>query len=356
MDRSSPEARDYDYELPEERIRLVPPPRREESRLAVVPRRPDGSRPPFLASSVSHLPSLLAPGDLLVANDSRVVPARTRARTSRGRAIEILVLGPFESVTHGPVHFLGKGLKGETRLDLFEGRGVLDGIGYDEARECFSGEYRGEEPLVAFLEERGEMPLPPYIARRRPADGSDRERYQTVYSRLPGSVAAPTAGLHLGWELLDRLREKGVERAGVTLHVGVGTFRGLSEGLVEDHRMHEEWYHVPRETAEAIARTRARGGRVVAVGTTSLRALESAYAQGEIPEEGRGGWTGLFIRPGYHFLAVDGLLTNFHTPRSTLLVLVDAFLGGDGRWREVYGRALSEGFYFLSYGDAMLVV
>jgi S-adenosylmethionine:tRNA ribosyltransferase-isomerase len=254
------------------------------------------------------------------------------------------------------VHFLGKGLKGETRLDLFDGRGVLDGIGYDEALECFSGEYRGEEPLVAFLEERGEMPLPPYIARRRPADGSDRERYQTVYSRLPGSVAAPTAGLHLGWELLDRLREKGVERAGVTLHVGVGTFRGLSEGPVEDHRMHEEWYVVPRETAEAIARTRARGGRVVAVGTTSLRALESAYAQGEIPEGGRAGWTRLYVRPGYPFLAVEGLLTNFHTPRSTLLVLVDAFLGGDGRWREIYGRALEEGFFFLSYGDAMLIL
>ena len=356
MDRSPPEARDYDYELPEEQIRLVPPPRREESRLAVVPRRPDGERPPFLASSVSHLPSLLAPGDLLVANDSRVVPARTRARTSRGRAIEILVLGPFGNGTHGPVHFLGKGLKGETRLDLFDGRGVLDGIGYDEALECFSGEYRGEEPLVAFLEERGEMPLPPYIARRRPADGSDRERYQTVYSRVPGSVAAPTAGLHLGWELIDRLREKGVERASVTLHVGVGTFRGLSEGPVERDRMHEEWYFVPRETAEAIARTRARGGRVVAVGTTSLRALESAYAQGEIPEGGRAGWTRLYVRPGYPFLAVEGLLTNFHTPRSTLLVLVDAFLGGDGRWREIYGRALEEGFFFLSYGDAMLIL
>ena len=356
MDRSPPEARDYDYELPEEQIRLVPPPRREESRLAVVPRRPDGERPPFLASSVSHLPSLLAPGDLLVANDSRVVPARTRARTSRGRAIEILVLGPFGNGTHGPVHFLGKGLKGETRLDLFDGRGVLDGIGYDEALECFSGEYRGEEPLVAFLEERGEMPLPPYIARRRPADGSDRERYQTVYSRVPGSVAAPTAGLHLGWELLDRLREKGVERASVTLHVGVGTFRGLSEGPVDRHRMHEEWFVVPRETAEAIARTRARGGRVVAVGTTSLRALESAYAEGEIPEGGRAGWTRLYVRPGYRFLATDALLTNFHTPRSTLLVLVDAFLGGDGRWREIYRRALEEGFFFLSYGDAMLIL
>ena len=356
MDRSAPEARDYDYELPEERIRLIPPPRREESRLAVVPRRPDGARPPFLASSVAHLPSLLAPGDLLVANDSRVVPARTRARTSRGRAIDLLVLGPFDSGTTGTVRFLGKGLKGERHLELFGGRGSLDGIRYDEALECFSGEYRGEEALVAFLEAQGEMPLPPYIARRRSADGSDRERYQTVYSRVPGSVAAPTAGLHLGEELLDRLREKGVERASVTLHVGVGTFRGLSEGPVDRHRMHEEWFVVPRETAEAIARTRARGGRVVAVGTTSLRALESAFALGEVPPEGRAGWTRLYVRPGYRFLAADALLTNFHTPRSTLLVLVDAFLGGDGRWREIYRRALEEGFFFLSYGDALLIL
>ena len=356
MDRPSPEARDYDYELPEDRIRLVPPPRREESRLAVVPRRPEEERPAFLSSSVSLLPSLLSPGDLLVANDSRVVPARCRARTSRGRAIDILVLGPFDKGASGPVRFLGKGLKGESRLDLFEGRGVLDGILYDESLECFSGEYRGEESLVALLDDRGEMPLPPYIARRRKADRSDRERYQTVYSRVPGSVAAPTAGLHLGTELLDRLREKGIERASVTLHVGVGTFRGLSEGPVDRHRMHEEWFSVPRETADAIHRARARGGRVVAVGTTSLRALESAFAQGEIPEGGRVGWTRLYVRPGYRFLATDGLLTNFHTPRSTLLVLVDAFLGGDGRWREIYGRAREEGFFFLSYGDAMLIV
>ncbi|MGC8529804.1 MAG: tRNA preQ1(34) S-adenosylmethionine ribosyltransferase-isomerase QueA [Leptospirillia bacterium] len=356
MDHVSPEARDYDYELPEERIRLVPPPRREESRLAVVPRSPSLSRPPFLSSSVSHLPSLLAPGDLLVANDSRVVPARTLARTSRGRAIEILVLGPFDQGTTGTVRFLGKGLKGENRLHLFDGRGILDGIHYDELLECFVAIYRGEVSLGDFLEVQGEMPLPPYIARRRRADRSDRERYQTVYSRVPGSVAAPTAGLHLGVELLDRLREKGIERASVTLHVGVGTFRGLSEGPVERHRMHEEWYDVPRETAEAIVRTKARGGRVVAVGTTSLRALESAYGQGEIPEGGRSGWTRLYVRPGYRFLAIDALLTNFHTPRSTLLVLVDAFLGGDGRWREIYRRALEEGFFFLSYGDAMLIL
>ncbi len=363
MDPPSPEARDYDYDLPEDRIRLVPPPRREESRLAVVPRsRPAGGGPPFLASSVSLLPSLLSPGDLLVANDSRVVPARTRARTSRGRAIDILVLGPFDGGKGEPggpgetVRFLGKGLKGEGRLTLFEGRGLLEGIFYDEALECFSGEYRGEDTLVAFLDAQGEMPLPPYIARRRKADRNDRDRYQTVYSRVPGSVAAPTAGLHLGTGLLDRLQEEGIDRASVTLHVGVGTFRGLSDGPVDRHRMHEEWFSVPRETAEAISRTRARGGRVVAVGTTSLRALESAYALGEIPGEGRAGWTRLYVRPGYRFLATDGLLTNFHTPRSTLLVLVDAFLGGDGRWREIYEEALREGFFFLSYGDAMLVV
>ena len=353
----SREASSYDYELPPERIRLVPPKRREESRLAVVPRRPEEDRP-LLFRSVSDLPEILRPGDRLVVNDSRVVPARTRGRTSRGREVEILFLGPFGGGSPHKVSFLAKGLGQETRLALFSGRGELRMEGYDENQGCFSGEYRGEKPLDGELEAEGEMPLPPYIAKRRRAEASDRERYQTVYARVPGSVAAPTAGLHLGPELLDRLSETGIGLSSVTLHVGLGTFRPLSPGPLSDHRMHSEWFEVPERTAREMAETRSRGGRVVAVGTTVLRSLESAF--GKTPEEGRirecSGWTDLFIRPGHRFGPVDGLLTNFHTPRSTLLVLVDAFLGGDGRWRGIYGRALSEGFFFLSYGDAMLIL
>jgi len=351
------EASDYDYDLPEDRIRLVPPERREASRLAVVPKYGASEGAGSFGGRIDDLPSLLSPGDLLVANDSRVVPARTRAVTSRGRSLEILFLGPFDGENAGGrVRFLGRGLKGESRLSLFGGAGELREIVYDETLEFFSGEYRGERPLVLALEAGGEMPLPPYIARRRKAGEADLDRYQTVYSRVPGSVAAPTAGLHLGQEVLARIGERGIGIAKVTLHVGLGTFRALSEGPVDRHRMHEEWYSVPAETVRAIARTRAQGGRVVAVGTTSLRALESAFARGAGPEEEISGWTGLFVRPGFRFLAVDGLLTNFHTPRSTLLILVDAFLGGDGRWREIYARALEEGFFFLSYGDAMLVL
>ncbi len=357
MTTPSGDASDYDYPLPEDRIRLLPPKIREESRLALVPRRPSPDRTLSFAR-ISDLPGILKPDDRLVVNDSRVVPARVRARTPRGREVEILVLGPFEDETPPAIRFLAKGLGKETRLSLFSGRGEIREAVYDETQGCFVGEYRGEVSLVRELEAEGEMPLPPYIARKRRADASDRERYQTVYARRPGSVAAPTAGLHLGEDLLSHLETAGIGVSAVTLHVGLGTFRPLSEGPLEAHRMHSEWYEVPERTAKEIAGTRERGGRVVAVGTTVLRTLESSRDRsGAAPRIRAGsGWTDLFIRPGHRFGPVDGLLTNFHTPRSTLLVLIDAFMGGDGRWREVYGRALSEGFFFLSYGDAMLIL
>ena len=347
----------YDYRLPSERIRLVPPGQREESRLLVLPRDPGDLRE-LSFRRVFDLPEILSPGDRLVVNDSRVVPARVQARTPSGRKVELLILGPFESLPPHRLRFLSKGLKNASRLSLFSGRGEIGGIVFDESEGSFSGEYRGERGLTGELLAEGEMPLPPYIARMRPADASDRERYQTVYSRVPGSVAAPTAGLHLGTGLLKCLEERGIGISAVTLHVGLGTFRPLSPGPLSGHRMHSEWFEVPERTAKEIAETRSAGGRIVAVGTTALRTLESAHRRAG--EDGKilagSGWTDLFIRPGHVFGPVDGLLTNFHTPRSTLLVLVDAFLGGDGRWRGIYDRALKEGFFFLSYGDAMLIL
>jgi len=357
----SPEPRDpgeYDYNLPEGRIRLVPPVRREDSRLMVVPRK-ETFRDTIRFGTIADLPAILRPGDRLVVNDSRVVPARVWSVTSRGRRVELLFLGPFDSVSRGPVRFLGKGLRPGTELPLFSGRGNLLVGEYDEKQGCFSGEYRGERPVPEELESEGEMPLPPYIARKRPANSSDRDRYQTVFSRIPGSVAAPTAGLHLSDPLIKELEDRGVAVSRVTLHVGLGTFRPLGDGTLEDHRMHSEWYFVPEETAREIDRTKRAGGRVIAVGTTSVRALESscriAGETGEKRVVSGSGWTDLFIRPGYAFGPVDGLLTNFHTPRSTLLVLVDTFLGGN-RWRPLYDKALNEGFMFLSYGDAMLIL
>ncbi len=355
------DAKDYAYDLPEDRIRLYPPTRREDSRLAVVRRNVSISRE-VMFKTVSDLPEILRPGDRLVVNDSRVLPARVRAYNSRGGEIEILFLGPFTEGTSGSVRFLAKSVGRDYRLALFSGRGEVLISGYLEGEGCFGGEYRGERPLSEELEACGEMPLPPYIARKRHADAGDRERYQTVYSKIPGSVAAPTAGLHLGSDLLFRLSGAGIDLSFVTLHVGLGTFRPLNEGPVDAHRMHAEWFSVPSRTLGDISRTRSRGGRVVAVGTTALRALESAVLR-EAPDRTSGsdpesvsGWTDLFIRPGHQFGPVDGLFTNFHTPRSTLLVLVDAFLGGGGRWREIYGRALSEGLFFLSYGDALLIL
>lgn len=349
---------EYDYDLPEDRVRLVPPPRRGDSRLLVVPRVYSARTEPMVRT-VADLPSLLMPGDHLVVNDSRVIPARAKGVTKSQRSVDILFLGPFGDSLSGTVRFLGRGIRPGALLRFFSGRSEVWVSGYSEEDGCFVGEYRGARPLSSELETEGEMPLPPYIAKKRKADPSDRDRYQTVYSRVPGSVAAPTAGLHLGEDLLRKLGEKGIELSTVTLHVGIGTFRPLADGDLDQHRMHSEWYYVSEETARGIAGTKRNGGRVIAVGTTSLRALQSSMILGQEEKEKRvmsgSGWTDLFIRPGHSFGPVDGLLTNFHTPRSTLLVLVDAFLG-ENRWRTIYEKALEEGFMFLSYGDAMLVL
>lgn len=337
----------YHYDLPADRIRLFPPANREESRLLAVGR--GNSESPGRSLLVADLPSCLQSGDLLVLNDSRVIPARVFGATSSGKKVEILFLSEESDPV---VRFLGRGLGALTEVFLPEG-GRLSGIRYREESGQFEGVYDGPVSLSQYLSDHGEMPLPPYIRNRRDYHPDDRHRYQTVYSRHPGSVAAPTAGLHLTENLVRRLEQNGIRIAFVTLHVGIGTFRPLGPGSLDAHAMHSEHYGVPDETVQQIAKTRSDGGRVVAVGTTVVRSLESWIRQS--PDRAGSGWTDLFIRPGFSFQVVDGLLTNFHQPRSTLLVLVDSFLGGSGRWREVYQYALDQGFMFLSYGDALLI-
>ena len=338
---------DFDYDLPPERIAQAPAPRRDEARLLVV-RRATGD---LLHRRVSDLPDFLAPGDLLVANDTRVLPARVFAYKPTGGKVEILFLeerepGIWEVLMHasrrprlGERLRLGPGPEMAVLLEDGEkGRAVL-------RVEC--------DDVAALLNRLGVPPLPPYI--KRPAEaGLDDERYQTVYAAAPGAVAAPTAGLHFTPELLAKLERQGHPMVFVTLHVGIGTFRPVSAEEVQDHRMEAERYSVPEATALRIEETRARGGRLVAVGTTTVRTLEAVAA-----EHGRvvaaSGRTALFITPPYTFRAVDALLTNFHLPRSTLLMLVCAFGGRDLLLR-AYREAVEQHYRFYSYGDAMLIL
>jgi S-adenosylmethionine:tRNA ribosyltransferase-isomerase len=341
---------DYDYVLPGHRIARFPVERRDESRLLVVgPER----------ESLRHLRfrdvvDLLDPGDVLVVNESKVLPVRLLGRKPTGAPSEILLLRPAPRIAEDHVWeaLVRPGGK------LKPGRRVV--VAADLAVEILDSVPGGgrlvrlltKRSVEEALERHGHVPLPPYID--RPDEPLDRERYQTVYARTPGSVAAPTAGLHFTSEILDALEGRGVVRAAVTLHIGVGTFRPVT---VEDpgaHRLHEEWYQVTESAAEAINRAREAGGRVWAVGTTAVRTLESVA-----DESGRvhaaSGATDLFIRPPYDFRAVDCLLTNFHLPRSTLLMLVAAFAGYH-RAMAAYAAAIAGEYRFYSYGDAMAVI
>jgi S-adenosylmethionine:tRNA ribosyltransferase-isomerase len=319
---------EFDYQLPEAAIAQVPVEPRSDARLLVA--LEPGT--PLRHRRVADLPDLLEPGDLVVVNETRVLPARLHLRKPSGGAVEVLLLEPVD--------------QGEWEALVRPGRRVPPGavLLAGDAPVVQVGERldggRRRVRVVGRLDGHGSIPLPPYV--RIPL--ADPERYQTVYARRPGSVAAPTAGLHLTPEVLARLRERGVGVASIDLAVGLDTFRPISVPRLDDHRMHSERFSVPDSTLEACRRAR----RVVAVGTTTVRALESAALTGV--GEGR---TSLFIRPGHRFRLVDVLLTNFHLPRSSLLVLLAAFYGQG--WRELYSVALDEGYRFLSFGDAMLV-
>lgn len=365
----------YDYSLPQELIAQVPAARRDASRLMVVDRR-SGT---IEHRSFGDLPDLLAPHDLLVLNNTRVVPARLIGfRSSSGGKWEGLFLREEAEGTWRLIgHTRGKLRAGE-RLTLVPAGSAADqapGKEQDPAgprggpskatspdhlelqllERSAGGAWLcrplSDEPTLALLERFGTMPLPPYL--HRPADAGDRERYQTTFAERPGAVAAPTAGLHFTPGILQRCHLLGIATAKVTLHVGLGTFRPVSVERLEDHQMHQEWCELPSETVSAIADAQAHGGRVVAVGTTAVRTLESVRRLGPLrPWQGE---TDLFIRPPYRFQIVDALVTNFHLPKSTLLVLVSTFAGRE-LMLEAYAEAIRQRYRFYSYGDAMLIV
>ncbi len=350
---------DFDYQLPPERIAQTPIEPRDAARLMVLHRDTGEIEHRIFRDLVEYL----KPADLLVANDSRVIPARLFARKvpTGGRVELLLLLRRAERTWEALVK--GRKVVPGTRLELMPARGpeakdeepVAEPIAADVLEITPSGGrlIRFDQPLTPQLEKLGETPLPPYI--HEPLD--DSERYQTVYARVQGSAAAPTAGLHFTSELIDQIRALGVEFAFVTLHIGLDTFRPMQTERIEDHKMHSEYAVLPPETAEAINRTRQAGGRVIAIGTTVVRVLETA-AQRIVPNSelrGFSGWTDLFIYPGYQFQVVDALITNFHLPRSTLLVLVSAFAGRDLIFK-AYHIAMEQNYRFYSFGDAMFIV
>ncbi|HEX4873100.1 MAG TPA: tRNA preQ1(34) S-adenosylmethionine ribosyltransferase-isomerase QueA [Nevskiaceae bacterium] len=336
--------RDFRFELPEDLIAQHPPQRRSEGRLLVLP----AAAAPVDAR-VTDLPDWLRAGDLLVFNDTRVIPARLRGRKDSGGRVEILVERLIDEQTLWAQLGVSKAPRPGTRLILEGQTAEFEVLG----READLFQLRllaPAMPLLDLLEREGELPLPPYIQHR--PDAEDAQRYQTVFAREPGAVAAPTAGLHFDEALFAALEARGVRRATLTLHVGAGTFQPLRVEQLSEHRMHAERYRIDAALCAAVAETRARGGRVVAVGTTVIRALESAAAAG--PLQPGAGETRLFITPGYRFQVVDALFTNFHLPESTLLMLVCAF-GGHQRLLAAYRHAVAQRYRFFSYGDAMLI-
>jgi S-adenosylmethionine:tRNA ribosyltransferase-isomerase len=339
---------DFHYELPEALIAQVPLPERSASRLLCVP----GGNRPFADRRMRDLPDLLQPGDLLVFNDTRVLPARLFGQKATGGRVEILIERLLSGQEARAQVSASKSPKAGSRIALDAG-GEAEVLGREG--EFYRLRFDVGAPLESWLLQVGRMPLPPYIRREPGAD--DGERYQTVFAREVGAVAAPTAGLHFDDALLAALRARGVQFGHVTLHVGAGTFQPMRVDDLREHRMHSEWLNVGAGLVEQIRETRAAGGRVVAVGTTVVRALESALqAAGTGSSELRpfAGETHIFIFPGYRIRSVDALLTNFHLPESTLLMLVSAFAGRE-RVLSAYQHAVRERYRFFSYGDAMLL-
>jgi S-adenosylmethionine:tRNA ribosyltransferase-isomerase len=342
----------YDYQLPEELIAQSPVPCRTDARMLVVDRKHNS----LSHNHIRDLPEVLRPGDCLVINDTRVVPARLVGHRSKtGGHWEGLFV---EACPEGLWRILCKSrgrLKPGDTITLQNAKGEADiefELGAKESDGTWVARPFSSEETFTLLDRVGRVPIPPYI-RKGEMVVNDRENYQTVYAEVPGAVAAPTAGLHFTSKLLDRLTDLGVSLCRLTLHVGPGTFRPIKSETLAEHEMHSEWGCIRQEAVDQINECRRKGGRVVAVGTTSVRVLETASADGELkPFSGN---TKLFIRPPYQFRTVDALLTNFHLPRTTLLVLVRTF-GGDELMRRAYEEAVHERYRFYSYGDAMLIV
>jgi S-adenosylmethionine:tRNA ribosyltransferase-isomerase len=331
---------DFDYPLPPELVAQHPPAERTASRLMHV----DGRTGAIEDLRFPDIARLIAPNDLLVVNDTRVIKARLHGRKDSGGEVELLV----ERIETPRVALVQVRASKPPKA----GRTIAVANEFLEVQAREGEFYRLVFPrdVLEFLGAHGEVPLPPYITHA--ADAGDEARYQTVYARAPGAVAAPTAGLHFDERLLAALEAKGVRRATLTLHVGAGTFQPVRHDDLAQHVMHSEWYEVPEATVDAVEETRRRGGRVIAVGTTALRALESAASCGDL--RAGSGDTRLFITPGYRFRVVERLVTNFHLPRSTLLMLVSAFAGAQ-TIRRAYAHAVSARYHFFSYGDAMLL-
>ena len=335
----------FDFDLPAERIALRPARPRDSARLLVVEAGEISDR------RVLELPDLLRPGDLLLFNDTKVIPAQLEGRRGEAR------IGVTLHKRQGPRSWWAlvrnaKRLRIGDRID-FEGEVTASAI--ERADDgSFLVQFHGDEPVEQLIERAGRMPLPPYIASRRPADEADRDDYQTVFAREEGAVAAPTAALHFTDRLFEALDQRGVLRETVTLHVGAGTFLPVKSETIAEHKMHSEWGRIDEATADRLNAARAAGGRLIPVGTTSLRLLESAADDSGMihPFEGE---TAIFITPGYRFKVVDGLMTNFHLPRSTLFMLVSALMGLD-LMKRAYAHAVAGGYRFYSYGDASLLL
>ena len=338
----------FDFELPQERIALRPARPRDAAKMLFVP--PQGE---FGDHGVRDLPRLLRDGDVLVFNDTRVIPAQLEGRRKGGEAkigatlhkrVDLRRWQAFirnaKRLKTGDVIIFGGGVEASAEERLEDGSFVLH--------------FAGEEPVEILLERAGTMPLPPYIASKRGTDAQDREDYQTMFAKEDGAVAAPTAALHFTPELIGALDEAGITRETLTLHVGAGTFLPVKVDETDDHQMHSEWGRIEAETAERLNAARANGGRIISVGTTSLRLLESA-ARDDGLIEAFAGDTDIFITPGYRFKAIDGLMTNFHLPKSTLFMLVSALMGRE-RMQAAYAHAIAQKYRFYSYGDSSLLV
>ena len=349
------ETKDFYFDLPEELIAQTPLKKRSDSRLLVLDRETGAIR----HDHFYHIADYLHAGDCLVLNDTKVLPARLLgAREDTGTHVELLLLKRLSKEELAEEAFQtdcwevlvrpGKRVRPGHRLTFGEGLLKAEVLKITEGgNRIVHFEFKGI--FEEILDQLGQMPLPPYIHERL----EDPDRYQTVYAREEGSAAAPTAGLHFTQELLEELKQKGVKIAFVTLHVGLGTFRPVKVENIEDHEMHSEYYQISAETARVINETRQQGGRVIAVGTTSCRTLESAALEdGTVPATG--GWTQIFIYPGYRFKVLDGLITNFHLPESTLIMLVSAFAGRE-HVLNAYAEAVRERYRFFSFGDAMLI-